>query len=123
MSTHMGWEYAELHNSGYRGLYNGLDEDGIHQLKRLTKSQKILNHMTAAEAAANDFRITQATLRMRSEKPATPEAAFAIAEEAGRRTRKAMEYGGVMPEDMPVADSIKDAKRRLESNRQLLPKK
>jgi len=30
-----GWEYAELHNSGYRGLYNGLDEDGIHTLKRL----------------------------------------------------------------------------------------
>lgn len=28
-----GWEYAELHNSGSRGLYNGLDADGIHRLK------------------------------------------------------------------------------------------
>ena len=39
-------EHAELHNAGYRGLYNGLDEGGIHHLKRLTKSQKILDHMT-----------------------------------------------------------------------------
>ncbi len=32
------------------------------------------------------------------------------------------EIGGVMPEDMPAADSIKDAKRRLETNRRVLPK-
>jgi hypothetical protein len=33
------WDYAELHNSDYRGLYNGLDADGIHQLKQLTRSR------------------------------------------------------------------------------------
>jgi hypothetical protein len=33
------------------------------------------------------------------------------------------EIGGVMPEDMPVADSIADAKRRIDVNRPLLPKK
>ncbi len=116
-----GWEYAELHNSGYRGLYNGLDENGIHALKRLTKNQRILDHMTAAEGAANVFRVTQAKLRMEREKPASAEAAFKIAHDAGVRTRQAMrEIGGVMPEDMPVADSIKDAKRRLDANRQLL---
>lgn len=119
-----GWESAELHNSGYRGLYNGLDEDGIRQLKRLTKNQKILDHMGAAEAAANAFRVTQAKLRMQREKPKTPNDAFKIAHEAGERTRQAMkDIGGVMPEDMPVADSIKDAQRRLEANRHILPKK
>ncbi len=30
--------------------------------------------------------------------------------------------GGVMPEDMPVADSIKDAKKRIETNKHLLKK-
>ena len=50
------WHYAELHNAGYRGLYNGLDENGIHALKGLTKNQKILDHMGVAEAAANLFR-------------------------------------------------------------------
>lgn len=71
-----GWQYAELHNSGYRGLYNGLDEDGIHRLKKLTKNQKILDHMTAAEGAANLFRITQAKIAMQSKMPSTSPASL-----------------------------------------------
>ncbi len=119
-----GWQYAELHNSGYRGLYNGLDADGIHTLRNLTKNQSILDHMTAAEASANAFRITQAKLRMDKEKPKTPRAAFSIAHEAGVRTRQAMkEIGGVMPEDMPLADSIKSAQKRLEKNKPLIKRK
>jgi hypothetical protein len=118
-----GWEYAELHNAGYRGLYNGLDEDGIHRLKRLTKNQKILDHMTAAEGAANLFRITQAKLAMQTKKPKTPQQAFDIARSAGAETREAMrKIGGVMPEKMPVADSIGEAKKRLKTNKPLIEK-
>lgn len=116
------WDYAELHNSGYRGLYNGLDADGIHRLKKLTKSQKILDHMTAAEGAANAFWATQAALRMEKERPKTPEAAFKIVNDAGVHTRKAMEFGGVMPEDMSIPGSISDARKRLEKNNALLKK-
>ena len=116
-----GWEYAELHNSGYRGLYNGLDEDGIHRLKKLTKNQRILDHMIAAEGAANLFRITQAKVAMQRRKPNTPQQAFDIAHDAGVETRNAMRrIGGVLPEEMPVADSIKEAKKRLEINKPLL---
>ena len=79
--------------------------------------------MTAAEGAANLFRITQAKIAMQERKPKTPEQAFDIAHNAGVETRRAMErIGGVMPEDMPVAGSIKDAKKRLERNKHLLPK-
>ena len=118
-----GWQYAELHNSGYRGLYNGLDEGGIHRLKKLTKNQKILDHMSAAEGAANLFRITQARIAMQERRPKTPDQAFDIAHEAGVETRRAMKrIGGVMPEDIPAADSIKDAKKRLERNKHILPK-
>jgi hypothetical protein len=118
-----GWQYAELHNSGYRGLYNGLDEGGIHRLKHLTKNQKILDHMTAAEGAANLFRITQAKIAMQERKPKTPDQAFNIAHEAGVETRRAMKrIGGVMPEEMPIADGISDARKRLERNKHLLPK-
>lgn len=117
-------DYAELHNSGYRGLYAGLEAADIHRLKKLTKSQKILDHMCAAEGAANVFRVTQAKIAMQQRQPKTPREAFAIAHEAGVRTRQAMsEIGGVMPEDMPAADSIKEAAKRLEMNRQLLDKK
>jgi hypothetical protein len=117
------WDYAELHNSGYRGLYNGLDADGIHQLKQLTKAQKILDHMNAAEGAANVFRVTQAKLAMQARRPKTPEEAFQITHDAGAETREAMRrIGGVMPEDMPVADSISDARKRLEVGKTLLPR-
>lgn len=62
---------------------------------------------------------------MERDNPKTPQEAFSIARDAGVRTRQAMrEIGGVMPEDMPVADSISEAKRRIEANRPLLgPKK
>ena len=73
-------EYAELHNSGYRGLYNGLDEDAIHRLKRLTRNQKILDHMSAAETAANAFRVTQAKLRIERDNPTTLRESFKIAQ-------------------------------------------
>ena len=32
------WEYARFQNAGYRGLYNGMDEDAIHSHKGLSKS-------------------------------------------------------------------------------------
>jgi DNA-damage-inducible protein D len=118
-----GWEYAELHNAGYRGLYNGLDEGGIHRLKGLIKNQKILDHMIAAEGAANLFRITQAQVAMQAQNPKTPQQAFNIAHSAGTETREAMKrIGGVMPEKMPVADNINEAKKRLKANRPLLEK-
>ncbi|MEZ5971270.1 MAG: KilA-N domain-containing protein [Hyphomonadaceae bacterium] len=117
----VNWQYAELHNAGYRGLYNGLEEDEIHELKGLTKNQRILDHMCAAEGAANVFRVTQAALRMKRLKPKTPEEAFDIAHEAGVRTRQAMEeIGGVMPEEMEAADSISTAKKRLEKNLEIV---
>ena len=118
------YNYAELNNAGYRGLYNGLEAADIHKLKRLTKSQRILDHMIAAEGAANVFRVTQAKIAMEQRKPKTPEEAFKIAHDAGVETREAMKrIGGVMPEDMEPADSISKAKKRLEENKKLLEKK
>ncbi len=61
---------------------------------------------------------------MEAKKPRTPKAAFDIAHDAGVETRKAMQrIGGVMPEKLPAADGIRDAKKRLETNRPLIEKK
>ena len=59
---------------------------------------------------------------MQKERPLTPEAAFKIVNDAGAHTRKAMEFGGTMPEDMPVPESIAEAKKRLKVNKHLIPK-
>lgn len=52
-------DFAIFQNHGYQGLYGGLDQKAIHQLKGLKKSQKILDHMGSTELAANLFRATQ----------------------------------------------------------------
>jgi DNA-damage-inducible protein D len=52
-------DYAIFQNHGYKGLYGGLDNKGIHKKKGLKKSQEILDHMGLTELAANLFRATQ----------------------------------------------------------------
>jgi len=115
------WQFREFHNAGYRGLYDGRDEDDIHDLKELKKSEKILDYMSAAEAAANWFRITQAEERIRAILDLTLDQACDVHHHMGQRTRVAIEdMGGAMPEDMPVPEHLRRAKRRLAARRKKL---
>jgi len=53
-ASHAGVEsFAIFQNAGYKGLYGGLTMQDIHIKKKLTKSQKILDHMNSEELAAN----------------------------------------------------------------------
>lgn len=52
--------YGMFNNQGYKGLYNGLGESEIRELKKLDKNQKILDHMGSEELADNIFRVAQA---------------------------------------------------------------
>ena len=107
-------DYAIFQNHGYRGLYNGLDQAGIHRRKGLKKSQKILDHMGSAELAANLFRATQAEEKLRRDKVQGKAAANATHFAVGAKVRQTIkELGGTMPEDLPTADSIK----KLETKR------
>lgn len=112
-------DYAIFQNHGYKGLYGGLDAKDIHARKGLKKSQKILDHMGITELAANLFRATQAEDKLRRENIKGKRNANQTHFEVGKKVRKTIEeLGGTMPEDLPVADSIK----RLESKEQRLLK-
>ena len=112
-------DYAIFQNHGYKGLYGGLDAKDIHERKGLKKSQKILDHMGVTELAANLFRATQAEDKLRRENIKGKRNANQTHFEVGKKVRKTIEeLGGTMPEDLPVADSIK----RLESKEQRLLK-
>jgi len=107
-------DYAIFQNHGYRGLYNGLDQAGIHRKKGLKKSKKILDHMGSSELAANLFRATQAEEKLRRDKVQGKAAANATHFAVGAKVRQTIkELGGTMPEDLPTADSIK----KLETKR------
>lgn len=114
-------DFAIFQNHGYRGLYGGLDNAGIHAKKGLKKSQKILDHMGSTELAANLFRATQTEEKLRRDgikgKQQANQTHFAV----GQKVRQTIEeLGGTMPEDLPTPErSIK----QLESAQGKLPKK
>lgn len=101
-------DYAIFQNHGYMGLYGGLDAKGIHKNKGLKKSQNILDHMGSTELAANLFRATQTEDKLKRDQIKTKREANKTHYEIGKTVRKTIEeIGGTMPENLPVADSIK----------------
>jgi DNA-damage-inducible protein D len=108
-------DYAIFQNYGYQGLYGGLGAQEIHERKGLKKSQKILDLMGSTELAANLFRATQTEDKLRRENIKGKNLANKTHYEVGKKVRQTIkELGGTMPEDLPVADSIKsvEAKQR-----------
>jgi len=106
-------EYAIFMDHGYRGLYAGLGSRDIHARKRLKPSEHILDHMSSTELAANLFRATQAEDKLRRENVRNKEQANRVHAEVGRKVRRTIqELGGTMPENLPVAESIKKTEAR-----------
>ena len=119
-------DYAIFQNHGYVGLYGGLKMEDIHRRKRLKKSQKILDHMGSTELAANLFRATQAEEKLRREKVRGKDAANRTHHEVGAKVRQTIrELGGTMPENLPVANSIKkiETKERKRIGNKDVPEK
>lgn len=115
-------DYAIFQNYGYQGLYGGLGAKEIHARKGLKKSQKILDHMGSTELAANLFRATQTEEKLRRENVRGKIQANRTHFEVGRKVRQTIkELGGTMPEDLPVAESIKSIeskqKKMLKENK------
>jgi len=108
-------DYAIFQNHGYLGLYGGLDAKGIHKRKGLKKSQSILDHMGSTELAANLFRATQTEEKLKRDEIKGKQKANQTHYEIGKKVRKTIEeIGGTMPENLPVADSIKKLEKTLE---------
>ena len=101
-------DYAIFQNYGYQGLYGGLGAQEIHIRKGLKKSQKILDHMGSTELAANLFRATQTEEKLRRENIKGKAKANVTHYQVGAKVRQTIkDLGGTMPENLPVAESIK----------------
>ena len=119
-------DYAIFQNHGYMGLYGGLKQEDIHRRKGLKKSQKILDHMGSTELAANLFRATQAEEKLRRDEVKGKDAANRTHREVGAKVRQTIrELGGTMPEELPVAESIKkiETKQRKQLGKAETPAK
>jgi len=111
-----GIDYAIFQNHGYKGLYGGLDAQEIHTNKGLKKSQKILDHMGSTELAANLFRATQTEEKLKRENIKGKENANKTHYQVGKKVRQTIkEIGGTLPENLPVAESIKTVEKKLKN--------
>ena len=106
-------DYAIFVDHGYRGLYGGLGTTDIHQRKSLEAKEDILDHMGSTELAANLFRATQTEEKLRRSGVRSKDAANRAHHDVGRKVRQTIrELGGTMPENLPVAESIKKIEHR-----------
>ena len=107
------FEYAIFMDHGYRGLYGGMGMRDIRERKRLKPNQHVLDHMGSTELAANLFRATQTEEKLRRENVRKKDQANRVHSEVGRKVRRTIcELGGTMPENLPVAESIKKVETR-----------
>lgn len=98
-------EFAVFQNSGYVGLYGGLDVNDIHRKKGLSTGQKILDYMGSTELIANLFRISQTEEKLRKDSVSDADTATVVHHTVGKQVRKAIEeIGGTMPEDLPTPE-------------------
>ena len=106
-------DYAIFMDHGYRGLYGGLGMRDVRERKRLKPKEHLLDHMGSTELAANLFRATQTEEKLRRENVRNKDHANRIHNEVGRRVRRTIhELGGTMPENLPMAESIKKVESR-----------
>lgn len=106
--------YAIFQNSGYKGLYGGLNMRDIQDRKNLKKSQQILDHMGSEELAANLFRATQTEAKIKRENIQGQGNANLTHYHVGQKVRNTIEnLGGTMPENLPTPDGIGKAKTRI----------
>ncbi len=106
-------DYAIFKDCGYRGMYNM----SLSQLKKrkgfTSRSGTLYDRMNNTELAANLFRITQTTERIKAKGLRGQGNLEQAAHDVGRSVRRVMiENTGRKPEALPLADSeIKDLKK------------
>jgi len=108
--------WAFFQNAGYQGLYGGLGVAEIKQKKGISAKESLLDRIDRAELAANEFRITQTEQKLLRDQIKGERAATDTHREVGAEVRKTIQkIGGITPEELPAASSIKElekAKRR-----------
>ncbi len=99
--------YALFHDAGYRGLYDmGLAE--IKRKKGISEKEDLLDRAGRAELAANEFRITQAEVKLIRDGVNSERDAMKTHNEVGREVRATiLKLNGVTPENLPAEPSIK----------------
>ncbi|QLQ04454.1 MAG: DNA damage-inducible protein D [Thiobacillus sp.] len=106
--------FGIFHDAGYKGLYGGLGNEQIKTRKGVPAKEQLMDRMNATELAANQFRMTQTRDKLAREGIRDQQQAIRTHEQVGKEVRAAIErIGGERPENIPVAEHIKEVEKRL----------
>ena len=109
--------FGVFHDAGYKGMYGGLGFDAIKSRKGIPAKEQLMDRMNATELAANQFRMTQTRDKLARESVRSETQAIQAHEQVGREVRGAIQrIGGTMPEQIALAEPIKDVEKRLKSS-------
>lgn len=113
--------FGLFHDAGYKGLYDGLGVSDIKVKKNIPPQDELLDRIGRAELAANEFRITQTETTIRDKVIKGEEAATQTHNQVGKEVRNTIKkIGGIMPENLPAAPSIKRLDR-VKKSKELPP--
>jgi len=106
--------FGIFHDAGYKGLYGGLGNEQIKTRKGVPAKEQLMDRMNATELAATQFRMTQTRDKLAREGIRDQQQAIRTHEQVGKEVRAAIErIGGERPENIPVAEHIKEVEKRL----------
>jgi DNA-damage-inducible protein D len=109
--------FEAYNGAGLRGLYGGMTKAEVVKHKGLPKGAHHLDHAGHEELAANYFKATQATAKLKREKISGQGEAEAAHEAVGKAVRQTIRgLGGTMPEDESTLDHINEARKRLKAS-------
>lgn len=116
--------FGIFHDEGYKGLYAGLGVKAIKARKGISDRDDLLDCIGPTELAANEFRVTQAEEKIRTQGIKGETNAIRTHRAVGEEVRKTIKkIGGTMPENLPAASSIKRIKKASNRDPRLpLPK-
>ena len=105
--------YAYFQNAGYLGMYN-MPLYRLKAVKGVPDSRPLLDFMGRQELAANLFRITQTEAKIKNENITGQTRLEKTAHDVGKKVRHTMiEISGTNPENLPIAEDIKEVKKEL----------
>jgi len=105
--------YPFFLDQGYRGMYN-MNLRGLTEYKGVPKSEHLIDCMDKTELAAHLFRITQTEAKIKNESIRGQAGLEKAAYTVGSTVRNTViKISGKAPEDLPIAESIKNVKKRI----------
>ncbi|MFK5927305.1 MAG: DNA damage-inducible protein D [Desulfuromusa sp.] len=113
--------FGIFHDAGYKGLYGGIGNTAIKQRKEIPKKDNLMDRMDTTELAANQFRMTQTRDKLAQTQIKDQQQAIRAHEAVGKEVREAIKrIGGVMPENIPPAEHIKNVEKRIKDTPPLM---